>query len=69
MLGVAAWLEAEAPDACLIMQVHDELVIEAPEAEIEAIRVAVVAIMEGAAALSVPLRVDSGVGSNWDEAH
>jgi DNA polymerase-1 len=69
MLGVAAWLEAEAPNACLIMQVHDELVIEAPEAEIEAIRVAVVAIMEGAAALSVPLRVDSGVGSNWDEAH
>ena len=69
MLGVAAWLDAERPAARLIMQVHDELVIEAPEDQVEAVGAAVARIMEGAAELRVPLRVDRGVGANWDEAH
>ena len=51
------------------MQVHDELVIEAPEEQVEAVGAAVARIMEGAAELRVPLRVDRGVGANWDEAH
>ncbi len=51
------------------MQVHDELVVEVPERSAEAIGAAVARIMEGAAALRVPLRVDQGLGANWDEAH
>jgi len=69
MLGVASWLEEQRPEARLIMQVHDELVIEAPEDQVEAVGAAVARIMEGAAELRVPLRVDAGVGANWDEAH
>jgi DNA polymerase I len=44
-------------------------VLEVPEAEIERVRERVPALMEGVATLSVPLRVDAGVGANWDEAH
>jgi DNA polymerase-1 len=51
------------------MQVHDELVIEVRDDHVGDVRNAVVAIMEGAAELKVPLRVDSGAGTNWDEAH
>jgi DNA polymerase-1 len=69
MLGVDAWLAASGAGARLTMQVHDELVIECPEREVKAVRAAVIRIMESAAELAVPLRVDSGVGSNWDEAH
>ncbi len=69
MLGVAAWLQANRPEARLIMQVHDELVVEAPEAQVEEVGAAVAEIMEGAAELNVPLRVDRGIGANWDEAH
>ena len=69
MLGVDAWLGQNGRGARLIMQVHDELVIELPESEVDAVRAAIIRIMESAAELSVPLRVDSGVGDNWDEAH
>ncbi len=69
MIGVAAWLDAHAPEAKLIMQVHDELVIEVPENRAAEIGAAVARIMEAAAELRVPLRVDQGLGSNWDEAH
>jgi DNA polymerase-1 len=69
MIGVAAWLEAEEPRARLIMQVHDELVVEVPEERTAAVAEHVVRIMEGAAELRVPLRVDRGLGANWDEAH
>jgi DNA polymerase-1 len=69
MIGVAAWLDAYAPEAKLIMQVHDELVIEVPESRAAEIGAAVAGIMEGAAELRVPLRVDQGLGPNWDEAH
>jgi DNA polymerase-1 len=69
MIGVAAWLKAEHSSARLIMQVHDELVVEVPDERVADVGAAVVRIMEGAAELRVPLRVDRGVGANWDEAH
>jgi DNA polymerase-1 len=69
MIGVAAWLKAEEPGARLIMQVHDELVIEVPDGRATSVGDGVTRIMEGAAQLRVPLRVDRGVGANWDEAH
>jgi DNA polymerase-1 len=69
MIDVAAWLAAHEPRARLIMQVHDELVIEVPEGNAAEIGAAVVRIMESAAQLRVPLRVDQGLGANWDEAH
>ncbi len=70
MIGVDRWLDDARPSARLIMQVHDELIVEVAESDAEAVRTAVVAIMESAAGpLTVPLRVDSGLGPNWDEAH
>jgi DNA polymerase-1 len=69
MIDVAAWLEQNFSEARLIMQVHDELVIEAPERDVDEVGAAVARIMEAAASLRVPLRVDRGVGANWDEAH
>jgi DNA polymerase-1 len=69
MIGVAAWLVAERSSARLIMQVHDELVVEVPDDRVADVGAAVARIMEGAADLRVPLRVDRGVGANWDEAH
>jgi DNA polymerase-1 len=69
MIEVAAWLQAEQPLARLIMQVHDELVVEVPEARASEVGDGVARIMEGAAELRVPLRVDRGLGANWDEAH
>ena len=69
MIDVAAWLEQHHPETRLIMQVHDELVIEVPESDVDEVGAAVARIMEAAASLRVPLRVDRGVGANWDEAH
>ncbi|HEY9182932.1 MAG TPA: DNA polymerase I, partial [Gammaproteobacteria bacterium] len=69
MIGVAAWLDAERPRARLIMQVHDELVIEVPDTDVAEVAAAVKRIMESAAELRVPLRADQGLGANWDEAH
>jgi DNA polymerase-1 len=53
----------------MIMQVHDELVFEVAQGDVEALNTGVVARMAGAASLSVPLVVDTGVGENWDQAH
>jgi DNA polymerase-1 len=69
MIGVDDWLSRESRSTRLIMQVHDELVFEVPEHELEAARPSIIRIMESAATLAVPLRVDSGIGRNWDEAH
>jgi len=55
--------------ARMLLQVHDELIFEVPDAEIEETTTLVKATMEGAATLDVPLVVDTGVASNWDEAH
>jgi DNA polymerase I len=65
MLAVASGLREAAPDARLLLQVHDELVFEAPEAQIESLRAFVVRTMEGAMSLRIPLKVDTGVGPTW----
>jgi len=69
MLAVDAWLQSEQPGTHLVMQVHDELVLEVPENRIEAIRSGVIERMAGAAELDVPLVVDAGQGPDWDSAH
>jgi DNA polymerase-1 len=69
MLALDAWLTREGNGARLLLQVHDELVVEAPLARVDETRAGIIRIMESAADLAVPLRVDSGVGANWDEAH
>jgi DNA polymerase-1 len=53
----------------LIMQVHDELVLEVPENELEQVRQNVRDLMQSVAHLEVPLIADVGVGANWDQAH
>jgi DNA polymerase-1 len=53
----------------MIMQVHDELVFEVRKAEVSAVTERVTELMNGAAKLDVALKVDVGVGDNWDEAH
>lgn len=55
--------------ARMLLQVHDELIFEVAEAELEATQTLVKSVMEGAATLDVPLVVDTGIGDNWDEAH
>ncbi|MCW5620868.1 MAG: DNA polymerase I [Burkholderiales bacterium] len=69
MLAVQRWLRAEGLAARLILQVHDELVLEVPDAELEVVRERLPALMSGVATLDVPLVVDTGVGPNWDRAH
>ncbi len=69
MIDVHRWLHDEKPGARMIMQVHDELVFEVDEDRIDEVRARVMDIMTGAATLAVPLSVDAGIGSNWDEAH
>ena len=69
MISVHRWLHDEQPGARMIMQVHDELVFEVKREAAAAVRDKVVSIMSAAADLRVPLKVDAGVGENWDEAH
>jgi DNA polymerase-1 len=69
MILVDRWLEDQRVDARLIMQVHDELVLEVAEAIADDVAGKVEGIMENAASLSVPLKVQYRLGENWDEAH
>ncbi len=69
MIKVQAWLKESDQDCKMIMQVHDELVFEVAQGEVEACRDAIASLMTGAADLSVQLEVDAGTGSNWNEAH
>jgi DNA polymerase-1 len=69
MLAVDGWLQAGDADARMIMQVHDELVFEVAVAQVDAVSQKICALMSAAADLAVPLLVESGAGSNWDEAH
>lgn len=69
MIAVQQWLPDSGLDAQMIMQVHDELVFEVAEADVEALNSGVVTRMSEAAQLDVPLVVDTGVGENWDQAH
>ncbi|TMH72876.1 MAG: DNA polymerase I, partial [Betaproteobacteria bacterium] len=69
MIAVQKWLDESRAQAKLIMQVHDELVLEVPEAELEATKAKVRELMESVAKLDVPLVAEVGVGDNWDRAH
>lgn len=69
MIRVDNWLTEKQLDAKIIMQVHDELVLEVSESCLDEVRAGLVELMSGAAQLKVPLLVEAGVGDNWDEAH
>jgi DNA polymerase-1 len=69
MVAVQGWLEQEKLATKLVMQVHDELVLEVPEAELDVVKPSVERLMMGVAKLDVPLVVEAGVGDNWEEAH
>ena len=69
MLSVDGWLGQGEADARMIMQVHDELVLEVADAQVEGVCAKLCELMSGAAELSVPLLVEAGVGDNWDQAH
>ena len=69
MISVDKWLEKSNLKSVMIMQVHDELVLEVPELELAEVTDGLKLHMESAANLKVPLVVDAGVGNNWDEAH
>jgi DNA polymerase I len=69
MIDVDAWLQSSRAPARLIMQVHDELVLEVAEGEVERVVRELRERMARGGDLKVPLKVDIGVGSNWDEAH
>ncbi|MGZ5259095.1 MAG: DNA polymerase, partial [Burkholderiales bacterium] len=69
MIRVQDWLTRDGLNAKLIMQVHDELVLEVPDGELERVREELPRLMSGVAELAVPLMVELGVGPNWDKAH
>ncbi|MFK4444112.1 DNA polymerase-1 [Caballeronia udeis] len=69
MIAVQDWLEASKSQTRMIMQVHDELVLEVPEAELSEVRKRLPELMCGVAKLKVPLVAEVGVGNNWEEAH
>jgi DNA polymerase-1 len=69
MIKVDHWLQTSEPGARLVMQVHDELVLEVEEKQIKPVRDAVIKHMSAAAKLDVPLVVDAGFGADWDTAH
>jgi len=69
MIEVDSWLQKEAPDTLMILQVHDELVLEVPDDKLEITEAKIVELMTGVADLRVPLEVDTGIGDNWKQAH
>jgi DNA polymerase-1 len=69
MINVDNWLTNQKLESRMIMQVHDELVLEVPEHELKQVRTGVAECMENAASLQVKLVVEIGVGNNWDKAH
>lgn len=69
MIELSAWLKREKLATKMIMQVHDEVILEVPRTELELIQKQVPAIMTSVAQLRVPLEVGCGVGNNWEEAH
>ena len=69
MITVDSWLAESDLDARVILQVHDELVLEVREDQVDALRAGLLPLMSAGAALDVPLLVEAGVGDNWDQAH
>jgi DNA polymerase-1 len=69
MVQVQKVLDGQARGTRMIMQVHDELVFEVPEAEVDWLKIEIPRLMAGVAELKVPLLAEMGVGPNWDQAH
>jgi len=69
MIAVHGWLTSSNLDARMTMQVHDELVLEVPEGNVQAVATGVEKLMSGAVELCIPLVVEAGIGDNWDQAH
>ncbi|HLQ86065.1 MAG TPA: DNA polymerase, partial [Salinisphaeraceae bacterium] len=69
MLDIAAWLAQTGAPARMIMQVHDELIFEAPQAQAEQLAHELQQRMCAIAQLDVPLLAEAGIGSNWEQAH
>ena len=69
MITLDQWVSENAPETRIILQVHDELVLEVPEQDVDRLAAETVQIMCGVAALKVPLEVDTGFGENWKVAH
>ena len=69
MIAVHDWIAREGLATRLVMQVHDELVLEVPEGELAVVKPGVENLMTGVAKLAVPLVVEAGVGENWEKAH
>ena len=69
MISVDSWLLDSKMDSSIIMQVHDELVLEVAENELSTVLEQLEKRMANAAKLKIPLVVDIGIGDNWDQAH
>jgi len=69
MIAVQSWLETENLQTQMLLQVHDELVLEVPPTEFELVKMQLRNLMTQVATLRVPLEVGVGVGNNWEEAH
>jgi len=69
MIAVAKWLKKENLQSKLIMQVHDELVLEVPETELTRVQEFLPKCMGSVLKLDVPLLIEIGIGNNWDQAH
>ncbi|MCC6916720.1 DNA polymerase I [Nitrosomonas sp.] len=69
MISVHRWLAEVQLQSKLIMQVHDELVLEVPEAELSVVKENLPRLMESVLKLNVPLKIETGTGKNWDQAH
>ena len=69
MIAVQGWIDREKLKTRLVMQVHDELILEVPDDELARVRAELPPHMTQVARLRVPLAVEVGVGANWDEAH
>jgi DNA polymerase-1 len=69
MIAVHRWLDESDSKSRMVMQVHDELVLEVPDDELVLIRQQLPVLMNGVAKLDVPLEVEVGAGPNWESAH
>jgi DNA polymerase-1 len=69
MIDIDTFIDKEMPDVKMIMQVHDELIFEAPKKNAEEVLLIMKDMMEKAVKLEIPLIVEAAIGSNWNEAH
>ena len=69
LVQVQEVLDAQKPEVLMVLQVHDELVFELPESDVDWLKTEIPRLMAGVAELQVPLLAEVGVGKNWDEAH